>query len=76
MMRKYRVLQIGDNFYPQEKRWFEWLYIDNRHTGFTWDKKSKNQSACINLEYAKQVIVRRKQWLINNSKEPIIHYVD
>jgi len=71
--RKYRVLEIDNRFFPQEKRWFWWVYLDNMVESITWSGEFKNHSECWDLNEAKDVIRKRKLWLRIKYKQPIVH---
>ena len=73
MTRKYRVLELENRFFPQEKRWFWWVYLDNMVTSITWSEESRHYSECWNLSDAKDVIRKRKLWLRIKYGKPIIH---
>lgn len=73
MVRKYRVLEIENRFFPQEKRWFWWVYLDNLVASVTWREEFRNRSECLNLSDAKDVIRGRKLYLRIKYREPIIH---
>lgn len=72
-MRKYRVLQVGNIFYPQEKRFLCWRYIDGTFHEFTWSNFDKDRSECESLLYAKGMIKKRKEFLLSIKQKPIIH---
>ncbi len=72
-MRKYRVLEIDNRFFPQEKRWLCWKYLDNIVASITWCESFKDHSECWNLSDAKDVIRKRKLYLRIKYRKPIIH---
>lgn len=74
-MATYRVLQIRDNFYPQERKFLSWKYIDSIHYRHTWDKEYRHLSYCTDIEDAKKVITKRRNWLEHNKLKPIIHNI-
>lgn len=79
-MAKYRILQKGESsFYPQEKLsiFHPWRYIDNHFPHkYVWEKRSRDQSVCSTLERAQEIVSRRKQYLKEQSKYPIIHTIN
>jgi hypothetical protein len=74
-MKKYRIVETRFEFYPQEKHWFGWMYIDNLVGNILWTESNKKHSKCDNYEYAVRCIERRKEWLENGSKFPIYHNI-
>ncbi len=58
-MKKYRILEINNKFYPQEKKFFGWVYLDNLNTRYTWGKRYISESECESKEYAEKVIEKR-----------------
>ncbi len=72
-MKKYRILQIGNRFYPQESRWFGWVYLDNLIASTTWSKRSRTQSLCETKEHAEKIINKRIKFL-ENAKHTIHEY--
>lgn len=72
-MRKYRILQEGKKFYPQEKSFwlFGWEYLDNWIAGITWSKDRRHNSVCERLSDAEEVIEKRINFL--KKEEVIIH---
>jgi hypothetical protein len=62
-MRKYRILQINDKFYPQEKRLFKWRYLDTEIYSYTWGRNREYRALCSGISYAKEVIERRIKYL-------------
>jgi len=72
-MRKYRVLEINNRYFPQEKRWFWWRYLDNLMPNIAWREEYKIHSECWNLSDAQDVIRKRKLWLRIKYAKPIIH---
>jgi len=69
-MRKYRIIQTNNHFYPQEKRWVWWEFLDNLTPKFTWDKDRKYHSMCYSKEDAEKVIAKRIKYL---TRIKIIH---
>jgi hypothetical protein len=74
-MRKYRIVELRFGYYPQEKHWFSWKYIDHLNGDFLWSEKSRKYSKCDTLEHAMRSIERRKEWLKEGSKFPIYHEI-
>jgi len=74
-MRKYRIMELNHLFYPQEKHWFEWMYIDNMSGKIIWHDSNKHHSKCESFDYAKRCIERRKDWLENGGIKPIYHEI-
>jgi hypothetical protein len=74
-MRKYRVMELDNSFYPQEKQWCGWRYVDQLFGQFIWSKWNKEHSKCESLEYAKRCIERRKEWLEKGNEKPIYHEI-
>lgn len=72
-MRKYRIMETDNGYYPQEKKWFKWKFVDHLFGEFTWDKNNKHESKCDSFDYAKRCIERRKEWLVDGGFEPIYH---
>lgn len=70
-MRKYRVIEINNLFYPQEKRWFCWVYLDNLIEGFTWNNDRNYHSICYSKADAEGVIEKRIKYL--SPKKKVIH---
>lgn len=67
-------MELSDGYYPQEKRWFGWQFIDNLVGGFTWGKlEHKYHSKCDSFDYAKRCIERRKEWVLKGNAKPIYH---
>ena len=62
-MRKYRILEINSRFYPQEKKWFIWKYLDNLTPKITWSKNYMYQSGCSSKDWAEDVIEERIKYL-------------
>jgi hypothetical protein len=62
---KYRIVEVVDGFYPQEKKCFlyKWEYIDNMVSHYTWDEDTKNQSIVATYDEALEVVEKRKQYL-------------
>ena len=79
-MAKHRILQEGEShFYPQEKPsiFHPWIYIDNRFPHkYVWEKRSREQSLCSTLERAQEIVSRRKHFLKEQGKYPIIHKIE
>jgi hypothetical protein len=74
--RKYRIIEENGYFYPQEKRWFYWVYLDNMVESITLDKYYKSHSECFSLELAKKVINNRIDYLKRPKDKMIIHEYD
>lgn len=70
--RKYRVLECWDGFFPQEKKWFKWKYIDNMIIERVDSKKHNECHKCKDLGSAKWVIQLRINFL-NKMDKVIIH---
>lgn len=70
-MRKYRILEVNKRFYPQEKRWFIWRYIDNLCSHITWGKNHMSESECKSKDYAEKIIEARIRYLGDGKK--IVH---
>jgi hypothetical protein len=62
-MRKYRILQINNKFYPQEKRLFNWRYLDTKIYSYTWGCNREYHALCSGILDAKIVIERRIKYL-------------
>ncbi len=62
---KYRIIEVIEGFYPQEKEYFfsKWEYIDNMAFHYTWDEYSKHQSIVSTYDEALEVVEKRKQHL-------------
>lgn len=60
-MAKYRVKQVGEDFYPMVKRYwvFGWEYIDNSVPSLTWNTGRFSKCSC--LYDAEKVIERYKK---------------
>jgi hypothetical protein len=71
-MRKYRILECFDGFFPQEKKWFKWKYIDNFLINRVDSKKHLESHKCKDLGTAKWVIELRINFL-NKMDNVIIH---
>ena len=67
-MKKYRILEINNCFYPQEKRWFSWVYLDNLISRLTWGESLVHQSECESKECAEKVIEKRIKYLGSGKK--------
>jgi hypothetical protein len=74
-MRKFRIVELKNRFYPQEKRWYGWRYIDHCFGEFTWNESDKDRSECESFEYANRCIERRKDWLSGIYAKPIYHEI-
>lgn len=70
-MRKYRIVEFDGGFYPQEKKFYFWVFIDNLSPKYVWGSDKDYQSRCISLDDAKLVIEKRIKFL--NSQKIIIH---
>ena len=70
-MRKYRILEVNNCFYPQEKKWFSWVYLDNLIPRVTWSKRYICESVCSSKDYAEKVIEKRIMHLGSGKK--IVH---
>ena len=70
-MRKYRIIEINNLFYPQEKRWLCWMYLDTMIQEFTWDIDKDYHSMCKSKADAEIVIEKRIKYL--SSKKKVIH---
>ncbi len=70
-MRKYRIIEIDNHFYPQEKRWLQWVYLDNIIPCFTWNNDRDYHSMCNSKADAEIVIERRIKYL--SPKKEVIH---
>jgi hypothetical protein len=69
----YRILEFqGNIFYPQERRYifYPWTYIVAPNVVYNERRLSL---CCLNLEDAENLIIKRKDYLKNNTKYPIIH---
>ena len=69
----YRILEFQENiFYPQERRniFYPWTYIEAPNVVYNERRLSLWCSA---LEDAENLIIKRKDYLKNNAKYPIIH---
>lgn len=62
-MRKYRILEVNNKFYPQEKKFFSWAYLDNLTPRITWGKSHISESECESKECAEKLIDRRIRYL-------------
>jgi hypothetical protein len=62
---KYRIIEVIDGFYPQEKKCFlfKWEYIDNLVSHYTWEEDDKRQSIVATYNEALEVVEKRKQYL-------------
>lgn len=72
-MRKFRIIEVNNRFYPQEKKWFSWKYLDNLMVRVTWCKNNINESECKSKEDAENIIKRRIAFL-GIGKEVIHEY--
>ncbi len=70
-MRKYRILEVNNCFYPQEKKWLSWVYLDNLIPKLTWGESRVQQSVCESKEYAEKVIEKRIKFI--GSGKRVIH---
>ena len=69
---RFRVKQIDENtFIPQCKEWydFDWESID-RDISFTWYRLGDNYCQVDSLEKAKEIIDKRKFFLLERKKYP------
>jgi hypothetical protein len=71
--RKYRVLEIRDRFYAQEKKWFVWMYLDNNFPEFIWSSYRDYHASCDSINEAELIIKRRIEYLIKNNPIVKIH---
>lgn len=60
---KYRIVEINDGFYPQERACFfsDWSYIDCEDERFTW--KHRYHSHTSSYEDSIEAIEKRKKYL-------------
>jgi hypothetical protein len=64
-MRKYRILEESENrFYPQEKKWYGWVYLDNLNPAFTWSSHRNYHSRCNSKIEAEKCIEKRIKYLL------------
>jgi hypothetical protein len=62
-MRKYRILQINDKFYPQEKRLFYWRYFDTIQLISSWVNDRDYHAVYSSILDATAAIERRIEYL-------------
>lgn len=74
-MRKFRIVELKNIFYPQEKRWYGWRFIDSSFGEFTWNSFDKDRAECESFEYANRCIERRKELLNKLNSKPIYHEI-
>lgn len=70
-MREYRIIEMNNNFYSQEKRWLWWEFLDNAIPHFTWNGYKDYHAMCDSKAHAEMVIKKRIKYLQRSKK--IIH---
>lgn len=62
---KYRIIELANGYYPQEKKHFfsKWEYLDNVSSCYTRDTYERYHSFVATYEQALEVVERRKQYL-------------
>jgi len=73
--RKYRILELHDGFYPQEKKWFNWRYIDGTFQFLTDLEKKTSDHKCKDLATAKYVIELRIEYIKKREKFIVHKYI-
>ena len=70
-MKQYRILEIDGIFFPQEKKFWWWEYLDKDYIEDTWIDRARYYSACVSKEAAETIIEKRIKY--NNPPKDIIH---
>lgn len=74
-MNKYRIIEEGGNFYPQEKKTIlsPWKFLDNYWESILW-LYDRHESICNSMEDAIEVIEKRIEFLGEPKKvKKVIH---
>jgi hypothetical protein len=72
-MKKYRILQIMDSFYPQEKAWCGWVYLDKNVARKSHPLSKIGFSYCASIIEAEEVIRKRIEYSKINKDSVIVH---
>lgn len=75
-MTKYRIIQDANGFYAQERKtvFHFWRWLARNDADLTnYSKYGKPSSYCASLDIAKNVILKRIEYLQHLKKFPIIH---
>lgn len=71
-MTKYRIIEEGQKFYPQEKKTMlsPWRFLDNYLASSSW-LNDKDECICDSMKDAIKVIERRIKW--KETAKKVIH---
>jgi hypothetical protein len=71
-MTKYRIIEEGQKFYPQEKKTMlsPWRFLDNYWASSSW-LDDKDECICRSMKDAINVIERRIKW--KETAKKVIH---